>query len=911
MSIRSSFAIIIASLGLMACQNPQNSGFRIEPAPAAIDASFDVTYGQTAAARGSAARPGGFVIGLKKASLEKYFLLVPQLRSGGAAGHLNLFEPQVVYFKQAGQQIGLFELNVARVYEDISTDNLVQSFPVAFETPDFVYFDWNYGLSAIVARSPYSGGAPGAKKLFTEGTDQLLDVVQSFIDKAEFQNNVLHVRQVSRVREAVLRFRKDPSELTPEDGGEVGVSEMRDSTMTMDLVLRPYDAVKKNIEPRFSKLNKGFGYFTRLMSQPGVAKPREAILRWDTSPERGPIRVRVSKNVPANMIPAVREGIEYWNRILGRDVLKVETGVAPQSLLEERTVMVHWVDWQDAGFAYAGFQSDPLTGEIIQGQIFMTSSWVLSGQSYGDLQGSLARPRVQVLPAGAKALASSCAYHAQVGKNWAERAPGALSEDALPHVIRGVVAHEMGHVMGLRHNFAGSYYNGVDDGTHLEKTREFLTAGTIAPLALSTSIMDYANAVDDVMNGKYLLTGVMTYDQNVIDWGYKGDESKKSLPFCTDGETDGDLKSIGCDVFDSSRHPMAFAAITDAWMRGRGLWRDFNQVVTALRPDAKTIVDLDDILNAKETLLATSPNMMDFVAARTLFAEAQKTHDTKNLKNWEQPAAAAAAQKAAWQAQADQLGLVAMLDLAFPFTKNADDSFSLDQSYWTRQLQKMVAHPKFTKGQNFNQIAYDLSVVEAQRLEKYFTVKLGPNPFMPALVVVTTLFPGPERLSPNMQTGKIEKKLVKFQEFTVLKKQMPEVLARTLALMRAEKSRAAFKVVEGVNLEIPTRYFPAALFGEFAGLFDPRYNPNADANISAGLITALKTELAPIYAAWGIVDASVVETKELRRILTEKAPGAAPEVKAFVDSELSRIEAFEASFAKAVPTPKTEGEEAN
>lgn len=894
--VRVSFFMTV-SAGLAACQNPQNAGFRMEPAPASIESSFDVTT----AGRAGATRPGGFIIGLKKTSLEKYFLLIPQLRSGGAAGHVNLFEPQAVYFKFAGAQVGLFELNTARIYEDVTTDNLLQTFPVAFETPDFVYFDWNYGLSAIVARSPYAGALPGAKRLFTEGSDQLLDVVQSFIEHAEFRDNVLRVRQVSRVREAVLRFRKDPSQLKPEDGGEVGISEMRDSTMTMDLVLRPYDTAKKNIEPRWSKLAKGFGYFTRLMGRAGSAVPQEAIVRWDVAPERGPIRVRVSRNVPAHLLPAVREGITYWNRVLGRDVLKVETGVAPQTPLEERTVMVHWVDWRDAGFAYAGFQSDPLTGEIIQGQIFMTSSWVLIGQYYENLAGG-AVARVHALPAGAQPLASACAYHADVARVWAERAPAAMTETALPHVIRGVVAHEMGHVLGLRHNFAGSFYNGVDEATHLEKTRDFLTTGRIAGLATTNSIMDYANAVDDVMNGKFIQTGVLSYDQSVVDWGYRGDESKKSLPFCSDEQMAPALKSVGCNVFDSSRHPAAFAATAAAWMRGLGLWRDFAQVVDALRPDAQTTADLDDVLNAKEKLLANVPAVADFVGARALFSEAQKTHHTKDLKNWEEPAAAEKAQQTAWREQAERLGLVALFEQALPFTSLTGTDGRvipvLDQTYWSRQLKAMVANPKFAKGRNYNQIAYDLSVVETRRLEKYFEVKLGANPFLPGLTVLTQAFPGPERLVPNPATGQPEKKTVKYREFPALKAQLPEVLARTLALMRAETSRGTFAAAEGVEVEIPARLFAPALFKDFAGLFDPRFNPNADAAAGAALIAALKTELNPVYAAWGIPDAAPLATAELRRLFQEKSGAAAPAVKAFVEAELARIEALEAAFAR-------------
>lgn len=894
-----------ALFSLAACHSADNSGFRLAPAPSAIHESFDVTT----FAKSGTGRRGGFVLGLKKSSLEKYFLLIPQLRSGGATGHVNLFEPQVVYFKMAGGQVGLFELNTARIYDDVTTDNLLQTFAVTFETPDFVYFDWDYGLSAIVARSPYAGGSAGAKRLFTEGSDQLLDVVQSFIDRAEFKDNVLRVRQISRVREAVLRFRKDPSELTAEDGGEVGVTEMRDSTMTMDLVLRPYESAAKTIAPRWSKLDKGFGYFTRLMARAGSAEPREAILRWDTDPTRGPIRVRVSRNVPAHLLPAVREGIEYWNRVLGRPVLKVETGVDPSAELEERSVMVHWVDWRDAGFAYAGFQSDPLTGEILQGQIFMTSSWMLTGQSYEDLRGSLTdrvAPRVQALPVGARPLASSCTYHADAGSVWTTKAPAALTETALPHVIRGVVAHEMGHVMGLRHNFAGSYYNGVDEELHFNSAREFLKTGAIAALPTTISIMDYANAIDDVMNGKYIQSGVLSYDQSVIDWGYAGNESRKSLPFCADEQMAPDKKSIGCDVFDSSRHPAAFDSRLDTLNRGRGLWRDFAQIMNALKPDAQSQVDLNDVLNAKEKLGANVPPAANFATARALFTEAQKTHDTKDLKNWERPDDAAKAQKAAWHEQGDRLGLIALFELALPFRgETAPDGTPiaiLDAKYWDRQIEAMVQSPRFSQGRNYNDVAYDLSADQTAKLRKFFEVKLTPDPYAVGLKALTQAFPGPDRVVVNTETGKPEKKTLKYQEFATLKAQMPEVLARSLTLMRDAKS--VTNVVLGTaSIDLPVRRFAPATFADFAGLFDPRYNPNSSAALTNALIVGLKSELSPVYGAWGIADAGPLATTELRRIFKEKGADAPDAVKTFVEAELARIESFEAAFTKSEAAP--------
>jgi hypothetical protein len=898
-------SVLFLAAVLTACQKPEMSGFKnslnMVAAPDKIAASFQIRNTNENGVQ-------GVLIGLKKSSLEKYFLLVPQMRSAGAAGHLNLFEPQVVYFKSSLGQVGLFELNTARIYDDITTDQLLQSFKVKFETEDFIFFDWNYGIEAMVARSPYAGGTSGAKRAFAEGSDSLVDVVQSYIDRAEFKDNVLRVRQISRVRETVLRFRKSPTELSPEDEGVAGDAEKRDSTMAMDLVIRPYDASVKNIEPTTSKLDKGFGYFTRLMASPGTIKPREVIMKWDFSPNRAPIRVRVSKNVPAHLIPAVKEGIEYWNRVVGRKVLALELGVSPQVELEERTVSVHWVDWKDAGFAYAGFQSDPLTGEILQGQIFMTNSWELSGQSYEDLRGSLAH--VRAFPAGAKMLNSSCGYHADLAGSWAEvpAVDPVVGESALPHVIRNVVAHEMGHVLGLRHNFAGSFYSTVDKKTHFEKSQEFLKTGVITALPTTISVMDYSNAIDDVMIGKFIQSAVLDYDRQVIAWGYLGDNSLTQLQFCSDGEMDPKKKSIGCEVFDSGATPQGFDAAIDTMTRGRALWRDHAQVMNALQPDAGVKFALDDALNAKEKLVANVPPAANFVAARSLFSAVQPVHSTKHLRDWEKPEDIQKLKQKSYEDQVAALGLVAMFELALPFSEVVDaagvEALALDQTYWDRQLQRIVTSPKFAKGKNFMGVAYDLSSVETGRLEKYLKLKLGNDPFVPGLAALNLVLPGPEVIVADPETGAPEKKKIVYQKLESLKAEMPEVLRRTLVLMQAVKSVQTVDLGEGKSVNVPTRVFAPALFGAFTALFDPRFNPNADADLAPQLIAALKKDLTDVYRNWGISDTSQVATAELRRLFTEKAATYPTAAKAWINSELTRLEFWEKSLTEEAKLAK-------
>lgn len=898
-------------LGLAACTAPDSEGFRIGPAPEKVEDSFQIQSHFEAGQKHT-------LIGLKKTSLEKYFLMIPQMRMSEASSGLTLFEPQVVYFKATSTQVGLFELNTAVIFDDIASERLVQSFPISSETDDYVFFEWTHGLDAIVQRSPYDSSSAQGLRRFSDGIDDVLDVVSSFMEKAEFVNNELRFRQLSRVRHNVLTFRKDPGALTPEDQGEAGSVDAREFSVTLDLVLRPYEP-SVGITPQLSKLDKGFGFFTRPLAHKSWSDVRNVILRWDIAPAKGPIRVRVSSKVPTHLLAAVSEGVQYWNRILGRSVLVVETGADPQAALEERTIMIHWVDWRDAGFAYAGFQADPLTGEILQGQVFMTSSWELAGLSYDQLRGSLARVMPQ--PRGFQLQNAPCSYHHDIAFAWADHpglltgttgAPGA--ETSLEHVIRHVVAHEMGHALGLRHNFAASFYSPLTPEETWQKADEFLKKGTIAAVATATSVMDYSTAIDDVLGGKYILNGVMDYDRKVMAWAYLGDNSEKSLNFCSDENLAPAKRSLGCAVFDSSRRPLEMEARLEKLNRDRGLWREHAQLMVALFPEKGLSRDVDEVLNAREKLIANQPTTTRFTAARDIFSEIQPIYSTVNLKDWEKPEVVEALKKKAWLEQVEALGLLQLFDMALPWTQDVDTTgqshWAVDQVFWSRQLDGVLKMPQFNQGTTGAGVSFVLPTSDRDRVEKYLKTKLTASALQPGLVALAQAWPGPKKSRVNPVTRKPETKDFVYQAIPSLKGEMPQVLQRTLTLMRTAKSLKTVVVNATVSLDIPELLFATDAFNDWPALFDPRYNLNSDKALVESLLAGMKENLADIYALWGVPTPEAVATTELRRLFTEKSAALPKVAKDWAEAELRRIEYFEKSFSEKPATSQSDSGQA-
>ena len=91
--------------------------------------------------------------------------------------------------------------------------------------------------------------------------------------------------------------------------------------------------------------------------------------------------------------------------------------------------------------------------------------------------------------------------------------PGELDR-YLEQVVKETVMHEVGHTLGLRHNFKASSWSDLDQINGPEK-----------PAVLSASVMDYhpinLSTLDDKPQGHFVTTTVGPYDALAIEYGYK------------------------------------------------------------------------------------------------------------------------------------------------------------------------------------------------------------------------------------------------------------------------------------------------------------------------------------------------------------------------------------------------------
>ncbi len=379
---------------------------------------------------------------LEVTNLSEEFLYVNFLAAGVGSNDIGLDRGQigdnrVVKFERSGPKLLLIQPNYGyravsdnaeevRSVKEAFAESVLWGFKIAKEKNGKLLIDMtDFLLSDVHGVSKrLKDTKQGSYSLDASRSAIYLPMTKNFTDNTEFDATLTfkgtpaggYIRSVTPTAEAVTVRTHHSFVRLPDDGYK-----MRKYDPRAGLYAMPYQDYATPIDQSLVKRVIFRHRLEKKDPDAAISEPVEPIIYY------------VDKGAPEPVKSALIEGASWWNEAFEaagfKDAFQVK--VLPDSVdpLDINYNVIQWVHRSTRGWSYGSWISDPRTGEIIKGHV-----------SLGSL-----RIRQDFL------IATGLLQPYEEGE---EPDPGML-EMALAR-LRQLSAHEVGHTIGLQHNFAAS-----------------------------------------------------------------------------------------------------------------------------------------------------------------------------------------------------------------------------------------------------------------------------------------------------------------------------------------------------------------------------------------------------------------------------------------------------------------------
>ena len=475
------------------------------------------------------------------------FLYQSGLSAGMGSNDIGLDRGQlgatrIVRFERSGPKVLLVQENLdyravsedpaeKRAVHDSFAESVIAGFTVAAEEKDRVLVD----ATDFFLRDAHD--IPATLKRTKQGTYHL-DATRCAIYLPLTKNFPLNTEV-----EAVLTFAGD------EPGQWVRqVTPSPDSITVREhhsFVQLPPPGYKPRVyDPRSSFFGISYMDYATPVSEPIVKRyiSRHRLQKKDpaaaTSEPVQPIIYYLDRGAPEPIRSALLDGARWWNQAFEaagyKNAFRVELLPEDADPMDLRYNVIQWVHRATRGWSYGAGVVDPRTGEIIKGHVTLGSLRVR--QDYLIAEGLLA-PYEQGKPVSPKMLEMALAR------------------------LRQLAAHEVGHTLGLQHNYSASTVN-------------------------RSSVMDYpppvvtlgADGVPDVSNA--YATGIGEWDKVSIAFGYQdfapGVDEHAELNKIISGALSRGLRYL---TDQDARPPGSSSSVAHLWDSGTNAVDELNRLM--------------------------------------------------------------------------------------------------------------------------------------------------------------------------------------------------------------------------------------------------------------------------------------------------------------------------------------------